>query len=75
MGLWEELEAFHGRCRRLPWKVQAALGKKRILLPSSMREDFESIPIEERYGIIAVYAENFREVFKIIFGDAITENK
>uniref|UniRef100_A0A915LJY1 Lon proteolytic domain-containing protein n=1 Tax=Meloidogyne javanica TaxID=6303 RepID=A0A915LJY1_MELJA len=61
-----------GNLRRvggLRYKLKAAsdAGKSRILLPLAMQTEFEEIEIEQRYGIVACYAINIKDLIEMIF--------
>nr|CAD2163765.1 unnamed protein product [Meloidogyne enterolobii] len=53
----------------LKYKLKAAAdaGKSRILLPLAMKTEFEKIEMEQRYGIVAIYGQNFKDVIEEIF--------
>nr|CAD2126409.1 unnamed protein product [Meloidogyne enterolobii] len=54
----------------LPQKIEAAvgMGKRRILLPREMMEEFEGLKEEEKRGMTAEYADYFEEFILTIFG-------
>jgi len=48
-------------------KAGADAGKTRILLPLAMKQEFENIEMEQRYGIVACYVINIKDLIELLF--------
>uniref|UniRef100_A0A914NF94 Lon proteolytic domain-containing protein n=1 Tax=Meloidogyne incognita TaxID=6306 RepID=A0A914NF94_MELIC len=48
-------------------KAGADAGKSRILLPLAMKQEFENIEMEQRYGIVACYVINIKDLIELLF--------